>query len=507
MVESGERSERGPEGTSAEKRVLVAGLFHQTNRFAAGRTGLANFEIRRGWEVLRQEVHDPLLAALTVTAQEDGWELLPVVDMRAAPGATVADAVVDLFWAEFRAVADREAEGGVDGVFLILHGSMVSESLQDVEGEVLRRIRGIEHLSDVPICGVMDHRVNFTEAMGRQSDGLIARRENSPIDARKAANLAVATLDGLMQTEDRPATVWDHPPIMWPPGGTAPDAVPMLALEERAREIEAGLPDVVAVNVHAGFPYADVPEAGVGFSAVTTGDLELARGALRELNVLASSLREAGTPSLTTLEDAMARLEGHREGPVLLVEPSDDVCGGAAGDATRVLRELVERGVPDAGVVINDPETVAILGDAQPGEHHSVEVGGKSGQVGSEPLPLVVELISRSDGRFEPDDRDNRLSSGEIRMGPCALVRHGGVNVLLTSRRTPTLDLGQWRSQGIDPEDLFVIAVKASTEHRRAYGCVASAGYVLDLPGPCAANLRRLRFENVIRPVYPLDGL
>jgi microcystin degradation protein MlrC len=239
----------------------------------------------------------------------------------------------------------------------------------------------------------------------------------------------------------------------------------------------------------------------VGFSAVTTGDLELARGALRELNVPAS---------LTTLEEAMAGLEDHREGPVLLVEPSDDVCAGAAGDATRVLRAMVEHGVPDAVVVINDPETVAVLGDAKPGEHRAVEIGGKSGDVGSEPLPLVVELVSASDGRFEVEGHGKRLagmSGAEIYMGPCAVVRHGGVTILLTSRRTPPSDLGQWRSQGVDPEGFFAVGVKAATEHRDAYEPIAAAGYVLDLPGPCAANLGRLPFRSVRRPIYPLDGL
>lgn len=158
---------------------------------------------------------------LADAARGNGWELLPVVDMRAVPGGTVADAVVDLFWAEFRAVADKEGERGIDGVFLVLHGAMVSESLPDVEGEILRRIRGIECLSDAPICGVMDPHANLTDAMLRQSDGLVAHRENPPADTRDAADLVATILDGLMQTESRPTTLWDHPPIMWPPSGTA----------------------------------------------------------------------------------------------------------------------------------------------------------------------------------------------------------------------------------------------------------------------------------------------
>jgi microcystin degradation protein MlrC len=127
------------------RRVLVAGLSHQTNTFVGGRTGLEDFEVRRGEEILLNNAAP--IAGVSEVGREKDWEILPVVDMWAMPGATVADAVVDLFWAEFQAVADSEAMNGVDGVFVILHGAMVSESVHDVEGEILRRMRGIEHLS------------------------------------------------------------------------------------------------------------------------------------------------------------------------------------------------------------------------------------------------------------------------------------------------------------------------------------------------------------------------
>ena len=81
------------------------------------------------------------------------------------------------------------------------------------------------------------------------------------------------------------------------------------------------------------------------------------------------------------------------------------------------------------------------------------------------------------------------------------------MTVLLTRRRTPPFDLGPWRSQVVDTEDLFVVGVKASIEHRPAYDPIAKASYTVDLPGPCAEDLRRLPFERVSRPIYPLDEL
>lgn len=64
----------------------------------------------------------------------------------------VADAVVDLFRAEFRAGTDREEESRIDGEFLVLHGAMGSEPLQGVEGgEVPRRVRGVKRRSNAPM--------------------------------------------------------------------------------------------------------------------------------------------------------------------------------------------------------------------------------------------------------------------------------------------------------------------------------------------------------------------
>jgi microcystin degradation protein MlrC len=284
----------------------------------------------------------------------------------------------------------------------------------------------------------------------------------------------------------------------------------MVSLEARAREIEAGFPDVVTVNVLAGFPYADVPDAGVSFTAVTTGDLELTRAGLRELNAMASFRREEGVRAGMPLEEAMFRLQGQSEGPLLVVEPSDAIEVGAPGDGTHVLRAFVEYEVPNSGVVIDDPDTVRALEDAVPGDRADVTIGGKSGEIGAEPLPLEVEVVSKSDGCFVPRNAPSYSAFvlGEVvDMGPCFVVRHRSVTALLTSRRTPPFDLGQWRSQGVDPERMFAIGIKAATEHKPAYERIAKASYVVDVPGPCAESLQRLPFGRVVRPIYPLDDM
>jgi microcystin degradation protein MlrC len=124
------------------------------------------------------------------------------------------------------------------------------------------------------------------------------------------------------------------------------------------------------------------------------------------------------------------------------------------------------------------------------------------------PLDIEVDLISSSSGRFRLEDPHSHLASmygSEINMGPCAVVRCRSVQILLTSRPTPPFDLGQLRSQGIVPEELFAVGVKAAVAHRRAYDRIARASYNVDTPGPCTSNLKNLPYQRVRRPVFPLD--
>ena len=124
---------RGREAESAKSRVPLAGPVHRTNTFVGGRTDLEDFRISRGDKPLRERKRPPTPRECSTRRGETGCDIVPVVEMRAMPNPKIADVVVELFWTEFRAVADSESSVGVDGAFLMPHGSAVCESFDDVE--------------------------------------------------------------------------------------------------------------------------------------------------------------------------------------------------------------------------------------------------------------------------------------------------------------------------------------------------------------------------------------
>ncbi len=128
---------------------------------------------------------------------------------------------------------------------------------------------------------------------------------------------------------------------------------------------------------------------------------------------------------------------------------------------------------------------------------------------GAEPIELEVELVSTSDGKFMLEDPHSHMAVDGMHwdMGPSAVVRSNGITILLSSESMAPMDLAVWRSQGIDPEDFFVINVKAAVAHRQAYDPIAKASYFVNTPGPCANDVRVLPYTRVARPVYPLDDV
>ncbi|MFY7962299.1 MAG: M81 family metallopeptidase [Elsteraceae bacterium] len=487
------------------QRILLAGLYHETHSFLDEITRAESTRVRRGQELLDRRGDGSTVDGFLSVAERRGWSVVPTLETIATPSGKIDHAVFESFWRELAAAA----QGPFDGVWLALHGAMVTTRSLDPEGELLERLRGLPNLTNTPIFGVFDLHATFTQRMAKFADALVGYRENPHTDAFEAAARSAEFLGRALDERLRPRMVNRNFPIVWPPTGTGTADLPMRALCERARAIEAADRSIWAVNIVAGYAFADTPETGASASLVTTGQDADADRYLAELAEIADALKEAGTPGEWALEaaidDALAR---KLTGPVLLVETADNIGGGAPGDCTSVLRCLLKRGLDRAAVVINDPGVARILKQVAIGDRLRLPIGGKQSRLDPGPIDLEIELLSRSDGRFTLEDRNSHLAAMqgvEIDMGDCATVRAGGVTILLTSRKTPPFDLGQLRSQGIIPEEMAFIGVKAAVAHRRAYEKIAAASYWVTTPGPCPSDLTTLPYVHIRRPIFPLD--
>jgi microcystin degradation protein MlrC len=488
------------------RTVLLGGLFHETHTFLSKRTTIADFEamaVSIGPDVVTKNLgnQSPTDGFLGY-ALERGWEVVPTIHMAAMPGGTVEDEVVELFRRHFFPALEEQLER-LDGIFLILHGAMVSAGSDDPEGELLRDIRAvlIRRGVDIPVVGVLDLHANVSGAMIDNSTCLVAYRENPHNDARETAVRAARILGELME---RPGLAQVHRPTEWilPPTGVGTADDPMKAVLAAARAIEARDPQIVNINVMAGYSYADVPDCGFSVSASTRGDPAIAARHLDELvGVLDRHIAKA-YPRDAELSEVLAQIDAlpPGKGPVLLVEPADNIGGGTPGDATDLLGPLLATGRKGIVAVIADAEAVAECAAAGLGAEVALTIGAKTDRHHGTPLPFAGRVGNLSDGRFELENKKSHLASmlgSRADMGPCAVVENEQARLLLTTRKMPPMDLGQLHSQGVRPEDASYVVVKAAVSHRDAYNPIMRASFNVDSAGLCTSNLKRLPYRKI----------
>ena len=142
-------------------RIGVLGFLHETNTFAPDVTGLERFEEADAWpgltegDAILEATRDMNLAVSGFIAamRAAGHEIVPLLWCSANPSGPVADAAFETITARIEA---RLRGLALDGLFLDLHGSMVTRSLDDAEGELLRRLRAITG-PDLPYVAALDY--------------------------------------------------------------------------------------------------------------------------------------------------------------------------------------------------------------------------------------------------------------------------------------------------------------------------------------------------------------
>jgi microcystin degradation protein MlrC len=306
-----------------------------------------------------------------------------------------------------------------------------------------------------------------------------------------------------VQGRIRPTAALRTPPLLPPLGSQGTARGPMRRLMDAAAAVERE-PGVLSVSVFAGFPLADIPAAGLAVYVVADGDRALAERHADALARLAWEHRREFTHAALPVREAVARALAADGRPIVLADMADNTGGGAAGDGTEILRELLRAGAREAVVsALWDPAAAEACARAGVGARVALEVGGKVDDRHGAPLAVTGVVRTLSDGRFTYRGPMSRGLEG--RLGTTAVLEVDGVKVVLASRRRQTLDPEMIRFLGIDPLAEKILVVKSTIHYRAAFEPIAREIIEVDAPGLSSSNLARFEFRRVRRPIFPLD--
>jgi len=502
-------------------RVAAAQIAHETNRFSAVATPFAAFEaagLAEGEAILPPaRGTNTEFGGFIDGAAEQGFRLLPIVAVWATPSGLVTKEAIEGLAARYAAGLKRALLAGpLDGVLLALHGAMVTEVDDDGDGYVLELTRKLVGPT-TPIVATLDLQANVSQRMVDLADVLIGYRTYPHVDMAERGREACAILARLIRGEITPTPALSKPPMLPTSQRMTTDRVPMRALIERAEGMETDR-RVIDVTVCGGFPPADVADAGLSVLVTTDNDPALAARLADELAADAWARRDGFLGGVTPWPEAAGLIRAAAagelpgSGPLVLVDIADNPWTGGPGDSAELVRFLLAEKVAGAAVaLVNDPGVVRACAAAGTGARLELALGGKTDRLHGAPLPVRAYVRLLADGRYVNDGP--MLAGAAVDLGPSALLvctapsgePGPGVEVLVTSRAETPIDLNVFRAHGIEPTRRRVLGLKGKGHFRAAFEPIARRVVLVEGPGITGADLSRLTFTKVRRPIWPLE--
>lgn len=480
-------------------RLFCATLGTETNTFAPLPTGLAAFlgpdHDPRDTPTERLPAFASTLRVARERAAVEGWTVVEGMVAFAMPaGITTRQAYEHL---RDRLLADLGAALPVDIVLLGLHGAMVADGYDDAEGDLLARVRALVG-PDTVVGAELDPHCHLTALKCDSADLLVLFKEYPHTDIRERAVELLSLCVDAARRRIRPVrSVFDCRMIAI----LHTTREPMRGFVDRLKALE-GRDGVLSISIAHGFPWGDVPGLGTRVLVVTDdrradGDA-LAERLGREL----IGLRDALLPHYADADAAIDEALAFDGAPVVIADSADNPGGGAAGDSTFLLRALIERQVADAAIgPFWDPVAVSIAFDAGVGARLALRLGGKVGPTSGEPVDADVEVLALARSAAQ-----DGLSGSRDALGDVAVVRTGGIRIVLTTRRTQAFGTDLFTQFGIDLATTRIVVVKSSQHFMARFGPIAAKVVYAETPGSVTVNFTSLPYRRARRDIWPFDA-
>lgn len=490
-------------------RIAIAGFMHETNCFVPGFTEYEHFAhpsdrpgILRGEEILAEFKVRGAATAGFLNGNDSNHAIAPLLWTSTTPGGTVSRNAYERISAE---ILSRLSDAlPVDGVYLDLHGAMVSEEHPDAEGELLQRVRAIVG-EEVPIVISLDYHANVSPRMVAEADAILPYLTYPHVDQYQTGQRAAAAMQRLL-LEGRPAgRALRQLPFLLPLNFQCTLVEPSKGVVEATTARMTS--DLFSLAYLAGFPPSDAHACGPTVSAHATTQ-EAADAAADEI-AKQVALREAefAQPLLSpdeAVQEALRLARGATR-PVVIADTQDNPGCGGTGDTVGMLAALVAADARNAVFgAVADPQAAAAAHEAGVGATIEIDLGGHADLPGVEPFHgrFTVERIN--DGRYQ--------SSGPVAqgkrfdVGPSALLAIGGILVVVSSRRVQAHDRMVFEHLGVVLENQDIIVLKSTCHYRAHFDPIAHSTLAAIAPGGHGANPADFAYRNLRKGVryYPL---
>jgi microcystin degradation protein MlrC len=483
-------------------RILIAGYQHETNTFAPSLADWAAFTRGDSFPAfVRGPAMQAQLAGINIpvggfiefakSQRPQPWTLVPSCWAGAIPSSYVTrdayERIADAICEDVKAAG----AGGLDGIYLDLHGAAVAEHAHDSEGELLQRLRAVVG-PDLPIVASLDLHANVTHRMLREADALVAYRTYPHVDMAATGELAGELMARRLKAGRREPMHMRRLPYLIPLNAQSTWMEPARRIYDELVALDREHGTVLSFCM--GFPASDFDEC----APMIWGHGEAAERAVERLYGSAAEPTQ-WRPVIESARDAVAHaltLAASAAKPVVIADTQDNPGAGGDSNTTGLLHALLAQG---AGQRYPGQVALGLMYDAAAGRAaHAAGVGAQielalgtavptfTGQPSDPPLRGRFKVLALSDGVCTL--KGPMMRGLTVRLGPSACLEIDGVRIAVVGGKKQLLDRELLRMVGIHTEQMRIVVVKSSNHFRADFQPNASHVIIAKAAGPMAAD-------------------
>ena len=472
-------------------RIAIAGLAIESSTFSPALTEEAAFHTMYGNDVFS---FYPFLSTDSPMLKRADW--IPAVVGYALPGGAVTKAAYESLVGKMLDLLKQN--GPYDGLYFDIHGAMSVVGLDDPEGDMLKRVRGVVGYKTI-ISTSMDLHGNVTETLAQNTDLITCHRMAPHEDAMETKHRAVQNL--LKQIESGkgkpPYKAWIAIPVLLPGEKTSTRIEPGKSIYA-AVDPASKQPGIIDAAIWIGYAWAD-ESRNHAVVMVYGDDKEKVIQTAEQLAHRFWDGRKAFAfvaPTLSwkkSLDTALAS----KNHPFFISDMGDNPTAGGAGDVTWTLNQLL------AYPAFKDSNGPSVIYASLP----APELVQQAMQVG---VGKVVDGYAgaKVDARFSPPAHIKGIVESIVKGDKDAevevSVRVGSIHIILTKKRKPYHNEIDFTRLGLNPRKTDIVVVKIGYLQPELYAM--QAAWVMALtPGGVDQDIEHLPYKRILRPMFPFD--
>lgn len=389
------------------------------------------------------------------------------------------------------------------GLWYDIHGAMCVEGLEDIEADLLRRIRKVIG-PDVLVSASMDLHGNVSRELVHQTDLITCYRTAPHVDVietreRTCRNLVNLLSRSEISTPVRPIKAWIPIPILLPGEQTSTRVEPAKRIYDAVSKVEAA-ESVLDAAIWVGYAWADEPRNRAAVVVTGWNKADVSEGAETLARIFWDAHQEftfvAPTGSFAECLDAAVASRAE-DRPYFISDSGDNPTAGGSGDVSWGLTQLLARpefrdasGPTVIYASVPGQKAVAKAMEAGVGAMVTVTAGAEIDNIHAGPLTMT--------GRVHSIKKGDKYAIVEV------VLQIGSVFAILTQRPKPYHHEHDFTDLDLKPRSTDIVIVKIGYLEPELYDM--SKGWMLGLtPGGVDQDIERLGHHRIRRPMWPFD--